>query len=533
MLDIVNWKGNALSTKKKIVIGLLLLVIVITCCFRLTPNGRVKAIARAYNRWSDPGLVRRHGIKNLISFFFLNLIASNRLESLLADDCSTTYVRPDGSTSSGRGRDMVSSLTGILFTSNVEQIAMGDPVITKNEDEYWVRMKKAFCEGNSIMIAETKLIIRSYDGKFLISEIKQRGRQPSDEEISTVKSILHSGSYDYDKGFRVCGEGLDYSPDGTMIVFSALDKKKRLGDICLMAADGSGLMKLTDSKYREVCPIFTPDGQSVLFYCDKDNYAGEPYLIDIDGTNFRRLLPEIDGVSGVVYSPDGRYIAFTVQQGLPKEVYVMETGSSELVQITESGKENYALIFSPNSKGLYYKQKWYEYDKYPALHEQLFAVSVEGGKPRQLTNNRDPKTPVAVLGNTVFYSLTLEKEGKYKNILRRIKSDGSENKVVMGIMANGRYLDTQVLPGSNAILFKSDIHKSFSYQVYLKQLSSNGKLVQLTHHGQCVLRFTISPSGDEIAYTARPRNLSWSGWEREIYKMSINNGQPVFIGKNR
>ncbi len=51
--------------------------------------------------------------------------------------------------------------------------------------------------------------------------------------------------------------------------------------------------------------------------------AGEPYLIDIDGSNYRKLVPGYNGVSDVCYSPNGKYIAFTVQQGKAKEVYLI------------------------------------------------------------------------------------------------------------------------------------------------------------------------------------------------------------------
>jgi Tol biopolymer transport system component len=524
--------------KKKITVGLLLLVIVTVCSFRFTPMGRVKATVRAYNRWSDPGLIDGQGLGGLIDFFFLNRFSSSRLKAQLADDCRTIYVQPDGTISTGKGKDIAANLTGLRFTSSLEQIVLEGPEITKKEDGYWVEMKKAFYEGNSIMIVDAELVIRDIDGTFLISEIKRTGRNPSGEELDKVKSISHKGGYNYNKGFRASNvplQRLDYSPDGSRIVFTGYNKNGRFGDIYLMATDGTGLMRLTDSKYCECGPYFTPDGQSILFYCDRDNYAGEPYLIDIDGSNYRRLLPDRDGVSDVVYSPDGKYIAFTVQQGLPKEVYVMENASGKVTQLTHRGRENSRLLFSSSGNEVFFNQKWHG-NTNQSFHQEIFVVSAEGGNPRQLTDNQKSKTPVAVSGDTLFYSMRFGKGNDSYNVLWSIKSDGSENEAVISTRSNGNYRQTQVVSGGNMIVFINDINRSYDYQIYSKHML-NGKLLQLTDRGQFVQQLTSSPSGDEIVYTALPRNKTESGGcgkISEIYKLAINNDndkEPILIGK--
>jgi TolB protein len=83
-----------------------------------------------------------------------------------------------------------------------------------------------------------------------------------------------------------------WSPDGTRIVFSC-----RIGggaadfEICLVNADGSGLVQLTDNSLPDLTATFSPDGQQILFQSTLVPGSGQPqlFVMNADGTQLRQL----------------------------------------------------------------------------------------------------------------------------------------------------------------------------------------------------------------------------------------------------
>ncbi len=61
--------------------------------------------------------------------------------------------------------------------------------------------------------------------------------------------------------------GPAWSPDGARIAFAC-----RVGggtadfEICVMNADGTGVVQLTDNTVADLTPTFSPDGQRILFH---------------------------------------------------------------------------------------------------------------------------------------------------------------------------------------------------------------------------------------------------------------------------
>ena len=93
------------------------------------------------------------------------------------------------------------------------------------------------------------------------------------------------------------------SPDGTRIAFI------RARTIFVCNADGTGETRL----HRGYRPRWSPDGKSLVFIGDVNDWQNDVYFINVDGTDARRISlpgPVGENLSSVDWSPDGKTILY-------------------------------------------------------------------------------------------------------------------------------------------------------------------------------------------------------------------------------
>jgi TolB protein len=500
-----------LSQKHKAVFYASLLVLVIVMFFVLRfPYMQVRSIVSSYNRWTDPAA----GRGGPLVWYFVSKYGVSKLKRIVAKDCNTINILPDGHIEYGTGYDYIQSLTGKWFVANVNRIILSGPDIEPNDNGYIARTTVLLNERSEIGLADIELFIKKYGGKYLISRIKWTQKNPTDEQLSKFQDMLKVGRYDPAEGFGgrynapYTFSKMGFSPDGKKIVFSPFTLKA--SDIYIVNFDGTGLKRLTNTKYWEVAPQFTPDGKKVMFMCDKENYAGEIYLIDLDGSNYRRLVPNYFGVSEVYFSPDGNCVAFTAA----REVYIMNADGSNIKKLTNSGRQSSSLKFSPDGKKLFFAQEWYDNKCTPPLNEEIFSVNIDGTDLKQLTHARAENAwnerVLDITDKYVFFvhwvdedtSIDLSKRPNDHEVWRMTYDGSSQKKILGGEMTNGIYKDTKVSSDSESIIFvDSEPAKPFTYDLRIKNLNDTEKTIQLTKDGSCRdSMITVSPDGKYIAY---------------------------------
>jgi TolB protein len=87
----------------------------------------------------------------------------------------------------------------------------------------------------------------------------------------------------------------DWSPDGQWIVFMRgakgphpVDDVYVQMDIWRIRPDGSGLTQLTDAYLRNMTPVWTADGQRIVFVSDRDGGL-RLYVMNADGSHQHRI----------------------------------------------------------------------------------------------------------------------------------------------------------------------------------------------------------------------------------------------------
>jgi Tol biopolymer transport system component len=100
----------------------------------------------------------------------------------------------------------------------------------------------------------------------------------------------------------------DVSPDGTHIAYFSIGERQE--DIFIGTSDGKSIRRVTDDIARDRSAMFTRDGQSVVFYSNRDG-GWAIWTIRIDGSNLRKLAGIEGGVIYPIVSPLDNTVVFT------------------------------------------------------------------------------------------------------------------------------------------------------------------------------------------------------------------------------
>jgi Tol biopolymer transport system component len=92
----------------------------------------------------------------------------------------------------------------------------------------------------------------------------------------------------------------DVSPDGMQLAFFSIGEHQE--DIFVGGVDGKGIRRVTDDLERDRAPVFTRDGQSLVFYSNRDGGWGI-WGVRTDGSNLRKISTVQSGLLYPVTSP--------------------------------------------------------------------------------------------------------------------------------------------------------------------------------------------------------------------------------------
>ncbi|WNC71677.1 amidohydrolase family protein [Thalassotalea psychrophila] len=151
---------------------------------------------------------------------------------------------------------------------------------------------------------------------------------------------------------------VDISPDGKNIVFDLL------GDIYIMPVSGGDAKVLTSDIAWQMQPTFSPDGKHIAFTSDQGG-GDNIWVMEVDGSNQTAVTNETFRlINSPAWSPDGDYIVarkhFTGSRSLGAgEVWMYHKTGGEGMMLTKRPNEQKDLgepAFSPDGKYVYFSQ---------------------------------------------------------------------------------------------------------------------------------------------------------------------------------
>jgi len=212
-------------------------------------------------------------------------------------------------------------------------------------------------------------------------------------------------------------------PHGGKIAFTCT--RGDYNQLCMINRDGSGLTQLTDMEASNYYPVFTPDGESLLFASNRNgsfdlyqllfsqkqlfqitkkvgnvvspdyspdgrrivfvNRAGDGpssiWMVNADGLNPHLVYAGTGDIVAVAWSPDGGRIAYAMSLGVPQEyeIFTMNTDGKDHMRSSQGLKGiGGSVDWSPDGRLLLVYAG-------PPGDKNLFEIDIASGNPIQLT----------------------------------------------------------------------------------------------------------------------------------------------------
>ncbi len=251
-------------------------------------------------------------------------------------------------------------------------------------------------------------------------------------------------------------------------------------------------------------PDISPDGKLVAF-----SYLGDIWTVESIGGTARQVTSHVAHDINPVFSPDGRYLAFSSNRHGSYDVFVVPVQGGRPRRLTFDSANDYAAGWSPDGKNVLFTST--RSTDFPPSYE-LFTVPVEGGMARRVTHAGAKEGTYSPTGDRLAYvrgpGTWYRKgyRGSANDDIWICNADGSNNRRLTAF--DGQDGSPMWGADGNTLYYVSEIHGTAN--IVAQPLAAGGAAVadkprQLTSHkDDSVRKARISRDGQWIVYECGP-----------------------------
>ncbi len=233
-------------------------------------------------------------------------------------------------------------------------------------------------------------------------------------------------------------------------------------------------------------------------------YANDVWVVSRDGGSARRLTTHKGSESYPVFSPDGKYIAFSGQYDGNTDVYIVPTEGGEPERLTFHPMSDVVRGWAPDGKHVLFASGR---DTVPVSFSRLWTISIKGGMPEPLpmpmafkgVYSPDGKRMAYVRDSEAFATWRHYRGGRTTGVWLIDLSDYGVEKV-----PRQNSNDTDPMWINNKVFFISDRNNTmnlFSYDTDIKEIK------QLTYHDDFDIKNARADAGSIVYEQAGYLNI--------------------------
>lgn len=151
----------------------------------------------------------------------------------------------------------------------------------------------------------------------------------------------------------------------------------RFKEIYVSHLDGTERFQVTNNRTINLFPSWSPDGKSIIYTSYKDRSPGL-YQFELFSGKEVKWSPANGRYIGGQMSPDGRYVAATLEQGGDTSLFLLDANGKVIRRLTSDPGLEVSPSWSPDGKQIVYVS-----DR--SGSPQLYILDVASGSSRRLT----------------------------------------------------------------------------------------------------------------------------------------------------
>jgi Tol biopolymer transport system component len=259
------------------------------------------------------------------------------------------------------------------------------------------------------------------------------------------------------------------------LVFARVDPQTQISTIYRVRADGTGAIPLTPPDLDAYLPDVSHAEGRVAYVSDVSG-SPEIYAIGIDGGEAEPLTEglEVDAVTGLSWSPDGKALAFSAEVGDRSDIYMLGVGTTSITNLTDViGTINRDPAWSPDGRVIAFAS---DEETPGALH--IFALKPGSGEVTRLSGGGSSSYAPAWSPDGSRIAFISTRRGDADVFI--MGADGSGERMLTVSDSDAEDRTPSWLSNGEWIVFSSNREDGESFNLFALQVSDRQDVRQIT-----------------------------------------------------